>query len=188
MWGTENWGEMIWGGVQMVPLMGPFGFLAMAICFVVGGCIMQSKRRSRWLTHLAATALLVVPLAAVAAVTLPNTFTNGTVADAGEINANFDALVAEVNSLTHIRGFVQLDGDGPFFGGGFTILRTGTGEYQITYDTPFSGVPTPVASVVSGSARTASISTNSATISVIRTFDTSGVSIDTDFFLLVVGP
>ena len=97
MWGAENWGEMIWGGVQGVPLMGPFGFLAMAICFLVGGWIVQSKRRSHSLIYLAGSALLVVPLAAMAALILPHTFTNGTVADADEVNQNFSAVESAVN-------------------------------------------------------------------------------------------
>ena len=101
MWGTENWGEMIWGGLQAVPLMGPLGFVAMAACFLVGGYIMQSRHRSRWLTHLAVTAMLVVPLAAVAAGMLPHTFINGTVADADEVNANFSALIPVRTLITY---------------------------------------------------------------------------------------
>ena len=143
MWGTDSWGEMLWGGVQAVPLMGPFGFLAMALCFLVGGWVMQSRHRTRWLTHLTVTALLVVPLAAVAAVTLPHSFTDGTVAEAEQVNANFDALVTEVNSLTHVWG--QVDATGAVVEGtGFTSTRLSTGRYQITYDTPFSGVAIPV--------------------------------------------
>jgi hypothetical protein len=43
-------------------------------------------------------ALVIVPLVAVAAVTLPFTFTNGTVADADEVNANFNALASQMGS------------------------------------------------------------------------------------------
>ena len=110
MWGSENWGEMIWGGLRAVPLMGPLGFLAMAACFLVGGYIMQSRYGSRWLTHLAVTAILVVPLAAVAAVILPHTFINGTVADANEVNANFSALVDGVSSNTPVRTLITYSG------------------------------------------------------------------------------
>ena len=43
-------------------------------------------------------ALLAIPVAAYAAtISVPNTFTNGTVADADEVNANFDVLVVESN-------------------------------------------------------------------------------------------
>lgn len=43
-------------------------------------------------------ALAIVPAAAYAAViSVPNTFSNGTVADANEVNANFDTLVIESN-------------------------------------------------------------------------------------------
>lgn len=41
----------------------------------------------------------IIPIAAIAApVVLPNTFANGTVADANEVNANFDALANAINS------------------------------------------------------------------------------------------
>ena len=43
-------------------------------------------------------ALLVIPMTAYAAViSLPNTFVNGTVADANEMNTNLDVLVMESN-------------------------------------------------------------------------------------------
>jgi hypothetical protein len=123
MWGTENWGEMIWGGLQAVPLMGPIGFLAMATCFLVGGYIMQSRHRSRWLTHLAMTAMLVVPLAAAAAVILPNTFNNGTVADADEVNANFSALVDGINSNIPVRTLIT-------YFGATTVVPAGSFVYE----------------------------------------------------------
>jgi len=105
MWG-QKWGEMIWGATA-VPLMGPYGFVAMAICFLVGGVVMQSRHRSHWLAPMATTALVVGPLVAVA-VTLPHTFSNGTVADANQVNANFNAVVAELNGINGtIRNYIN---------------------------------------------------------------------------------
>lgn len=50
--------------------------------------------RIRW----AALAIAVmVPIAAYATVIVPNTFVNGTIADANEVNANFTALADEIN-------------------------------------------------------------------------------------------
>ena len=44
-------------------------------------------------------AVVAIPLAAYAAtISVPYTFTNGTIADANEVNANFDTLVNESNS------------------------------------------------------------------------------------------
>jgi hypothetical protein len=57
--------------------------------------------RSHFATGLgigAGFAAVALPLA-LGAVTLPHTFTNGTVADAGEVNANFAALESAVDAL-----------------------------------------------------------------------------------------
>ena len=105
MWG-QQWGQMIWGATT-IPLMGPHGFVAMAICFLVGGWIAQSRYRSHRLALLAMTVLVVGPLVAVA-VTLPHTFTNGTVADANQVNANFNAVASELNVINAtIRNYVN---------------------------------------------------------------------------------
>jgi hypothetical protein len=71
------------------------GLLVMALCFLSGGYFFQTRRRSRWLTLIAVTTLVVGPLAAFAAVALPHTFVNGTIADADEVNANFAAITAD---------------------------------------------------------------------------------------------
>ena len=98
MWGIDDWGAMLWGGSSQVPLMSPLGVAVLVILLVAGGVVMQRRHAPRWAIW-ALGAALVIPLAAYAGTTaLPNTFTNGTVADANEVNANFDALVAELNS------------------------------------------------------------------------------------------
>ena len=60
----------------------PLGLLLMATSFLVGGYMMQDRRRLGWFSTVGATVLMVMPLAAVATITLPNVFTNGSVADA----------------------------------------------------------------------------------------------------------
>ncbi|MEM7542272.1 MAG: hypothetical protein AAF384_11920 [Pseudomonadota bacterium] len=89
MWG-ETWGSMIWGGGAS-PTVVPFGFWSTLILgLVLGGCIVLANR------HRAARVPIAFMLLGVgmggAALTLPHTFTNGTVADADEVNANFAAL------------------------------------------------------------------------------------------------
>lgn len=49
MWGAENWGEMIWGGAASVPLLGPVGFVAVALCLAFAGFMLQSHHRARWI-------------------------------------------------------------------------------------------------------------------------------------------
>ena len=149
---------------------------------------MQSRHRTRWLTHLTVTTLLVVPLAAVAAVTLPHSFTDGTVAEADQVNANFDALVTEVNSLTHVWG--QVDATGAVVEGtGFTSSRLSQGRYQITYDTPFSGVAIPVVADVEDSGHPSTLQVGSATSSGFEVRATvTNAEGDASFNFVAVGP
>jgi len=107
MWGSDHWGEMVWGGAAAVPLLGPYGFVAMGICFLVGAWIVHNRHRTHWLAMMTATVLAIGPLVALA-VTLPHTFSNGTVADADEVNANFSALATEVDAVdARIRDYVN---------------------------------------------------------------------------------
>lgn len=109
MWGSETWGTMLWGGAPAVPLLGPAGLLLMATSFLIGGYMMQDRRRLNWFSTLGAIALMGMPLAAVATVTLPNVFANGQVADADDVNANFDVLTTAVN----YRAIARATGLGP---------------------------------------------------------------------------
>jgi hypothetical protein len=59
---------------------------------------------------LAVAALISIPIAAYAAtISVPNTFVNGTVADADEMNANFEALVVESNDQDSRIGTLEAD-------------------------------------------------------------------------------
>jgi hypothetical protein len=90
---------MIWAS-HPVPAMTFWGSVVLcAALLLVGLRLLRGKRRAIGLTVLAVA--LVAPLAA-RAVTLPFTFTNGTVADANQVNANFAALAA-----TRAYGFVN---------------------------------------------------------------------------------
>lgn len=93
MWGLDQWGTMIWGGGVAVPTM-PIGPLLglMLGCFLAGGYLLHPARRNRRNAFVAA-ALLALPIS-VGAVTLPFTFTNGSIADANQVNANFTALAS----------------------------------------------------------------------------------------------
>ncbi len=58
----------------------------------------RRERRRRW-ARAAAVAVILIPATAYAAqIVIPNVFSNGTVADANEVNANFDALTTESNA------------------------------------------------------------------------------------------
>jgi hypothetical protein len=98
MWGIKNWGELIWGGSGApIPLLSPPGLLVLAV-LLLGGAVVVLRRRHSTLAITLSAAVLVIPLAAYAgSVMLPNTFTNGTIADADQVNANFSALAGAVN-------------------------------------------------------------------------------------------
>jgi hypothetical protein len=81
---------MIWGQSAAVPALGFWGTLLLGA--VLGGV---GVRRLRGRSRLAAAgALALALLLPISARALPFTFTNGTVADATQVNANFSALAA----------------------------------------------------------------------------------------------
>ena len=96
MWGS-NWGEMIWGGNTGLQIpIGPWALVALG--FVLGAYAVYTHRNRA--THTVPFILILcVPAVAVIAASVPNVFENNTVADATEVNANFNALVSAINSL-----------------------------------------------------------------------------------------
>lgn len=96
MW-SQNWGEMVWGTVA-VPGLAPWGLLLLGMAIPTAGWLLARRLRGRSLAAALLLGIVVVPVAAWAAVTLPHSFTNGTAADADEVNANFAALVAAVEA------------------------------------------------------------------------------------------
>lgn len=104
----------------------------------------RRQARPGWGRRLALAALLTLPVAAYAAtISLPHTFQNGTIADANEVNANFDALVGESNQQN-----ARLDAleTGPLTSdlnlGGFSILPAdGLAQDSQLVVAPFA--PTP---------------------------------------------
>ena len=94
-WG-ENWGEMVWGPAVSVPSVPAVGLFVLALALLTTAAW---RLRARKALH-SALAILVVPMLAGvlsspahAQVSVPHTFTNGTPADADEVNANFEAVV-----------------------------------------------------------------------------------------------
>ncbi len=88
MWG-HIWGHMNWGQAAAVPALGFWG--AVTLVALLGGLGVTRLRRGRpqWMALIALVIALLVPISARA---VPFTFTNGTVADANQVNANFAAL------------------------------------------------------------------------------------------------
>ena len=96
MW-NEVWGKMYWG-TSAVPGPGALWLLVVAVILLTAGRRALRRSGARPLAVLLLAGLVVVPIAAWAAITLPHSFSNGTVADADEVNANFAALAAAVEA------------------------------------------------------------------------------------------
>ena len=95
-WG-EDWGTLTWGAaIAAVPTMGWLGGgLLVGLLASLG--LRRIRRVSTGLGLL--LALAYAPVAEAQTVSVPNTFSNGSVADADEVNANFAGLVAAIQEL-----------------------------------------------------------------------------------------
>lgn len=88
-WG-DLWGAMTWGPA-IVPGLEPGGLVLLGIALGVVATVALQRGHARNLALGLALVCIALPVA-LQALTLPNTFVNGTVADADEVNANFDAV------------------------------------------------------------------------------------------------
>lgn len=107
MWGSGAWGQMFWGGAAVPGLPPAMLVVLMLACFLAGGWFLQPGRRNQRNTFIALL-LIAIPLS-VGALTLPYTFTNGTIADASQVNANFSALAGAVGPPTCPSGMTQIN-------------------------------------------------------------------------------
>jgi hypothetical protein len=90
MWG-QSWGQMIWGQAAVVPAVGFWGAMLLGAALGAWGVRRLRGPRPRVVGTIVLCLALLLPISARA---LPFTFTNGTVADATQVNANFAAVVA----------------------------------------------------------------------------------------------
>src|SRR5215831_994512 len=102
MWG-RTWGQMLWGTAPSVPAVGVWLLLLLAAGLILFG-VRRLGGRPRTMGLAALLLALAIPLTA-RALTLPFSFTNGTIADANQVNANFNALAGG-----KIFGFVNANG------------------------------------------------------------------------------
>jgi len=97
-WG-ENWGEMTWGATGIpVPGLDGWGLLLLAISLLAVASVSIARRRGPRMALVLFVALAVPLTAYATTIAMPNVFTNGTIADADEVNDNFDVLVTESNA------------------------------------------------------------------------------------------
>ena len=116
-WGDENWGTMIGGESLSVPTLPELGLIALAVGLVATAAWLLRKQRL-------AVAVVLLVLVARTATAVPNTFVNGTVADADEVNENFNLLDARIAALEALHG---LSGRFVPCQDGLTVVDTETG-------------------------------------------------------------
>jgi hypothetical protein len=104
MWG-QSWGQMIWGkqaSAAVPALPGGMLLLLAGLLLWVGYRMGRRQHAPRLMAVAIGFGLALVPIAIVHATStfgVPFSFTNGTVADATQVNQNFSALTAEINAL-----------------------------------------------------------------------------------------
>jgi hypothetical protein len=91
MWG-QSWGQMIWGQARAVPAL---GFWVTILVGAVLGALGARRLRGGRPRVVATVALAIAILVPISARALPFVFSNGTVADATQVNANFAALASQ---------------------------------------------------------------------------------------------
>jgi hypothetical protein len=118
MWG-QNWGTMIWGG-GLVPAVGFWGTLISGAALGILGLRVLRGTKPRTLGGAALLLAVLIPLSA-RAVTLI-TFTNGTAADANQVNANFAAL-NPVSGYSQVGNSGTVGAQSNIFGTSFVAPR-----------------------------------------------------------------
>lgn len=97
-----------------------------------------------------------------------------------------DTLEAALDGLRIVRGIVAADGS-ITEGTGFTINKTGTGAYTVTYTTAFSDVPAFTFNSSSQPVYRINGTTTASAASVL-TFTLAGVAADAAFHFHSIGP
>jgi hypothetical protein len=135
---------MIWSGA-MVPTMGPIGWLTLGTLIGIFAMSRRCAFPAAGMT-VALVAVATVPLAAVAAqIVLPYSFSNGTVADAIQVNDNFATLEVESND----QDARISDLEGPDFTSAWTAVGANS-EVSISHG--LGTIPTRVTIQVASSA------------------------------------
>ncbi len=100
-WGDESWGALAWREAVSVPEvlgLGLVGLTLLATGLASTGAWTLREKCGPALGLTGMLVLLAIPLVVAAEpLTVPHTFTNGTSADANQVNANFDAVKTAVD-------------------------------------------------------------------------------------------
>jgi hypothetical protein len=111
MWG-QTWGHLIWGtsASAAVPALPGGALLLLAgLLLFVGYRVGRRQRAPRWMAAGIGLAVALLPIVVAHATStfgVPFTFTNGTVADASQVNQNFSAVAAEINNVRNLTSIL----------------------------------------------------------------------------------
>ena len=156
------------------------------------------KRRSTW-HWLGALGAVLVPAVVTAALTLPNTFTAGTVIKSADMNANFAAVVTHANgvdtSITALQtqmaalqaaapiAYANISGASVAAFGGLgttAVTTTGTGfAYNITFTGTYPAAITAAKMVVQATAESANSGVANA---IVNSATTTSISVSVFVF------
>jgi hypothetical protein len=95
---------------------------------------------------------------------------------------------ATSENLRIVRGRIAGPTGGITTGTGFTVTRTGTGAYTVTFTPAFADEPTITATPQVGLARHATVTNVGSSSAQFRTWDNAGNAIDQDFHFIAIGP
>lgn len=103
------------------------------------------------------------------------------------IQGNFDFLVSLLGGNRIVRGIVASTG-AISEGTGFTVNKTGTGVYVITFSPAFSDTPAVTPVVAQSGALAAIVTSNSPSAATVVTVNSSIVAADLGFHFHAIGP
>jgi hypothetical protein len=89
-------------------------------------------------------------------------------------------------ALKVIRGAVAAGGTATT-GSGFTSMRTGTGQYQINFSSPFTGFPVVSITPIGAGARLANVAGYGSSLLMVQTWLPDGTAADMPFFFTATG-
>ena len=106
----EHWGTMVWGmpatAVEQVPI-GPWALLILGFLLGVSAVFARSHRLARVFPLFV---VFLIPVVSVVAFNVPHVFVNGTIADADQVNANFQAVESEISDLSDLGRYTVSTG------------------------------------------------------------------------------
>jgi hypothetical protein len=183
MWG-QSWGQMIWGRGPAVPALGFWSAVLLGAVLAVIGTRYLRSVRPRGLGWIALMVAWLIPASVWA---VPFTFTNGTVADATQVNANFAALTAAQGVAPSTpSALVDLVANSPCPSGGGNGGVALDNQVQPDGIRTFFSIPSGQMLLLTNIAVTVSLTTASAGHTVLITLNRASSTTFNDFELRTV--